>query len=95
MTLEEIQARLRNNSPILEKRFKVHRIGVFGSYARGEQRAGSDLDVLVDFSEPIGWEFVDLKEYLEEILEMPVDVVTRGGLKARMRDEILRQVVYT
>jgi len=95
MTLEEIQARLRNNSPTLEKRFKVHRIGVFGSYARGEQRAGSDLDLLVDFSEPIGWEFVDLKEYLEEILEMPVDVVTKASLKARMRDEILRQVIYT
>jgi len=95
MTLEEIQAKLRNCSPTLEKRFKVHRIGVFGSYARGEERTNSDLDVLVGFSEPIGWEFVDLKQYLEEILGMPMDVVTRGALKARMRDEILRQVVFT
>jgi hypothetical protein len=45
--------------------FKVSEIAIVGSYARNEQKPDSDIDILVDFSEPIGWEVVDLKEYLE------------------------------
>jgi len=61
---------------------------------RGEESESSDVDILVTFSEPIGWEFVDLKEYLEEILEKRVDLVSIGALKPQLREDILKEVVY-
>lgn len=50
------------------------------------------MDILVEFSEPVGWEFVELKEYLEEILGRTVDLVTKNALKKQLRDEILKEV---
>jgi len=85
---------LKKYKPELEDRYKVKKIGIFGSYARGEQRKTSDLDILVEFSEPIGWEFVDLKEYLESILDMKVDLVTVRALKPQLKDRILQEVIY-
>ena len=93
-TKKDIEKLLTNNKPILKKRFHVEKIGIFGSYARGEQTEHSDIDILVTFSSPIGWEFVDLKEYLEEILGRSVDLVTIPALKPQMKDDILREVVY-
>ena len=85
---------LKKYKPELEDRYKVKEIGIFGSYARGDQKRTSDLDVLVEFSEPIGWEFVDLKEYLESILDMKVDLVTVRALKPQLKDRILQEVIY-
>lgn len=82
--------------PYLQKRFKVREIGIVGSYARGEETAESDIDILVDFSEPIGWEVVDLKEYLEDILSHKVDLILKGGITNRPRlfQAMTRDVVY-
>ncbi|MCD6554028.1 MAG: nucleotidyltransferase [Chloroflexi bacterium] len=91
---EEIEETLRRLKPVLREKFKVKEIGVFGSCARGEESEESDVDVLVEFYEPIGWEFIDVKEFLEEILGREVDLVTRGALKPQLRDEILKEVVY-
>jgi len=85
---------LRRLKPTLRDKFKVKEIGVFGSYARGEEAEESDVDVLVEFYEPIGWEFIDLKDFLEEILGREVDLVTMGALKPRLRDRILEEVIY-
>jgi len=93
-TLNEIEAILREQKPILRERFKVEEIGVFGSYARGEASKESDIDIIVEFYEPIGWEFVDLKEFLEAILGKEVDLVTRNALKPQLKSEILSEVVY-
>ena len=54
----------------------------------------SDIDILVEFSEPVGWEFIDLKDFLEMILEIKVDLVTKNALKPQIRDRILNEVVY-
>lgn len=79
----------------LKKRFKVGRIGVFGSFASGSEREGSDVDVLVEFSEPVDiFTFLELKEYLEGILGREVDLVTEKALKPPIRDEVLKQVLY-
>lgn len=61
MTKVEIQKRLREDSDYLRNQFGVSRIGVFGSYARDQARTESDIDLLVEFSRPIGWEIVDLQ----------------------------------
>lgn len=74
----------------------LHRIGLFGSHARGEARKGSDLDFLVEF-EPGAKTFdnyMDLKDLLEELFGAPVDLVVPETLKARLREGILRETVY-
>ncbi len=69
-------------------------IGVFGSYARGEEVEESDIDLLIEFYEPVGWEFIDLKEFLEKTLDKKVDLVTVKALKPQLKDKILKEVVY-
>lgn len=91
---EEIKEILKRFKPILREKFKVKEIGIFGSYVRGEESEESDVDILVEFSEPIGWEFVDLVEFLEKILERKVDLVTVRALKPQIKDKILKEVVY-
>ena len=79
----------------LEERFKVKKIGIFGSYLRGEQRKRSDLDLLVDFKEVPGLlGFLELEEFLTEITGLKVDLVMRGGLKPGIEEHILREVLY-
>ncbi len=81
ISLEEILRRLSSVKERLRADFGVKKIGVFGSWARGEQNTDSDVDILVDFERPIGWEVVDLKELLEELLETSVDLVTYSALR--------------
>ena len=93
-TREEIEETLKRYKPLLAEKFKVKEIGIFGSYARKEESDKSDVDILVGFSDPIGWEFIDLKEFLEEILGKEVDLVTVRALKPQLKDRILKEVVY-
>ncbi len=92
--LNELKQQLQNHIGLLNQRFKVKRLGIFGSYSRNEATPESDVDILVEFSEPIGWEIVDLRDYLTELLGRKVDLVTMKALKPQLKDEILRQVVY-
>ena len=74
--------------------FKVASISIFGSVARDEAGERSDVDLLVEFSEPVGlFHFVRLKRFLEEVLAARVDLVTPGALKAQLRDQILREAI--
>jgi len=91
---EEIKETLQRFKPILKEKFKVKEIGIFGSWVRGEESEESDVDILVEFYEPIGWEFIDFKEFLEEILGRKVDLVTMRALKPQLREKILKEVVY-
>ena len=93
-TRAELEATLRNLKPTLRERFNVKEIGIFGSFARGDDSEQSDVDILVEFSEPMGWEFFDLKELLVEYLGREVDLVTIGGLRPQLKDKILQEVVY-
>jgi predicted nucleotidyltransferase len=93
-TREEIKETLKKAKPILQEKFKVKEIGIFGSYVRGEESEESDVDILVEFSEPVGWEFIDLKEFLEEILGRKVDLVTVRALKPQLRDKILKGIIF-
>jgi len=94
-TLDDIQKILRAHRKELSEKYGVKRIGVFGSYSRNEQRIDSDVDVLVEFERPVGlMTFVRLQEYLEELLGIKVDLVTRGALKRRIRERILKEVKY-
>ena len=95
-TLEEIRTRLEHLKPTLREEFKVKTIGVFGSYVRGEQKRGSDIDVLVEFYEDaeIGFfKFLDLEEFLSRKLGVKVDLVTKDALKPYIGKLILKEVV--
>jgi len=89
---EEILYAIRPNLPMLRERFGVTSIGLFGSWARGEASAASDVDVLVDFERPSFDAYMDLKFYLEDLLRRRVDLVLRRALKPLLRDRILREV---
>ncbi len=94
-TLGEIETTLKNEMPILRERFKVKEIGVFGSFVRGEQKETSDVDILVNFSEPIGLiKYVSLENYLSDILGTKVDLVTKTGLRKRIEQDVLKEVIY-
>lgn len=88
--LEEICQILRSHRTELKNRFYVEEIAPFGSYARGEQTEASDLDILVTLSAPLGWEFVDLHDYLTDLLETKVELLTRGAID---RKPLLRHFI--
>jgi uncharacterized protein len=94
-TLQEIESILRVEKPILRLRFRVKEIGIFGSFVRGEQKDTSDLDLLIDFEEPIGLiRYVGLQNYLSDRVGERVDLITKSGLKPRISGHILKEVIY-
>ena len=90
----EIENKLRKLKPVLVDRYHVRKIGYFGSYATGKQTEKSDLDLLVEFSQPIGWEFFTLERFLEAEFGLDIDLVTKDALKERIKPSILKQVKY-
>ncbi len=92
--LEKIKKTIAEQKPFLQERFKVKEIGIFGSFVRGEQDKASDIDILVEFSEPIGFfAFLDLEDYLSGLLGVKVDLVSKKALKPRIGENILRELV--
>ena len=74
--------------------FGVQTLALFGSVARDEARPDSDVDLLIEFSRPVGlFTFVQVKDYLEQVLGRRVDLVTPAGLKRQLRDRILEEAV--
>lgn len=85
---------LRQRMPELAERHKVKSLGVFGSYVRNEQKKGSDLDVLVEFYETVSlFDYIDLKNYLSDLLGVKVDLVMKEALKPHIGKHILREVI--
>jgi len=73
----------------------VKSLAVFGSFARGEATYNSDIDVLVEFDQPVGlFEFIRLRYYLEELTKRRVDLVTPDALRPSMRESILSEAVH-
>jgi hypothetical protein len=94
-TLEEIKQWLVEHQSVLQERYQVSELGIFGSYIRQEQTEASDVDVLVEFSKtPSLLKFVNLENYLSDNLGVKVDLVHKAGLKPRIGDRILAEVVY-
>lgn len=93
-TLNEIKTIVKKYKPQLSEKYKIKKIGIFGSYVRNEQKDNSDVDILVEFNEPIGLEFVDLAEFFENILGMKVDLVSKRGIKENKWRYIEKEVVY-
>lgn len=95
LSLDEIRQSLSTQKSILQKKYKINRLGIFGSYVRGEQKQESDLDVLIDYEEvPSLITLIEIENHLSELLGVKVDLVTRKGIKPQLRSYILEEVVY-
>jgi len=92
----DIQAFLQERKNDLAEKFGVIEIAIFGSYARGEQRKDSDVDLIVDFKE--GWKtfdnYMDLKFYLEELFGKKVDLVIKSAINPRIKPFIMEEAIY-
>ena len=94
MNRQEILEALNAEGQELKRKYGVKTLAVFGSMARGDDREGSDVDVLVSFEGGTTFDrYFDLKFHLEEMLGRPVDLVTDKALRPQMRPQIDREAI--
>jgi uncharacterized protein len=91
LTRARILKTLRDHDEAL-KRYSVKQIGLFGSYARGQQKRGSDIDLLVDFEKPTYDNFYDLIVYLEKLFGRKVQVLTPVALETMRIKEVAQSI---
>jgi len=92
--IDRIMEKLRKNKPVVEKKYGVKNLEVFGSYIRGEQKKGSDLDILVEFHRTIDlFKYIELENFLSKKVGIKVDLVMKDTLKPRIKDGILKEAV--
>ncbi|MHA1353292.1 MAG: nucleotidyltransferase family protein [Candidatus Heimdallarchaeaceae archaeon] len=92
--MDEITRELEKIKEEISTQFKAEIIGLFGSYVRGEQKEGSDLDILVRFNEGASlFDYIGLADFLEEKLQLKVDVVSERAVRPELRDQILKEVI--
>jgi len=95
MTQEKIREKIQEQLPLLKAKYNVKRIGIFGSFVRGKQKKGSDLDILVEFETPIGFfDFIRLENLLSRVLRQKVDLVSKRAIKPAVKKEIIKEVQY-
>jgi len=93
-TLDEIKDLIKELKETLKQRYKADVIGIFGSFARGEQKEGSDVDIIVRFHEGATlFDFVGLSLFLEEKLGLKVDIVPQDAIRQELKEKIAKEVV--
>ncbi|HEX4372518.1 MAG TPA: nucleotidyltransferase family protein [Puia sp.] len=92
--LTSIKQILSQLKPELQQKYFVNSIGLFGSVVRDDFTDKSDVDIIVDFSKPIGVEFIDLANYIESKLRKKVDLVSRNGVKPKYFRLIESEIIY-
>ena len=92
--LDHIKQILKQLKPELVEKYHVHTIGIFGSAVRDDFSPVSDVDIIVDFSRPVGIEFIDLADHIEAQLQKKVDLVSRNGIKDKYFKAIEGDIVY-
>lgn len=94
----KVEQLLRSNLPDLSAKYGVRKIGLFGSFVKGEPSETSDVDLVMEFERPIGLQFIELAEYLKYLLGRRVDLLTPAGIQAirvtRVAENIANSVVY-
>jgi len=95
LTKEIILHRLRESYPQLTAQFGVQRIGLFGSFSKETSQESSDVDLIVELQRPIGLKFVEMVEFLENLLGRKVDVLTPAGLRGIRLPGVARQIEET
>jgi predicted nucleotidyltransferase len=98
LSTEKVVELLQEKQAYLAAEFGVSKIGLFGSYAKGQSNDASDIDLFVEFERPIGFRFIELVDYLENLLGQKVDVLTSAGIQniriERIARSISQSIVY-
>lgn len=98
LTQKKVIEVLRKELPYLNSSYGVRRVGLFGSFAKGEQSEDIDVDILVEFERPIGLKFMELAEYFEGVFGRKTEILTTEGVRGirikRVAEDIKRSVVY-
>ena len=92
--LNSIKQILTQLKPELTNKYHVSSIGLFGSIVRDDFNSNSDIDIIVDFSMPIGIEFIDLAEFIERKLKKSVDLVSKNGVKQKYFRTFESEIIY-
>lgn len=93
-SLTDITTILKNHKNDFHKKYHVSELAVFGSYSRGENTENSDVDILFDYDQQIGWEFLKFASELERLLNMKVDLVSKKGIKPSYYSAIEKELIY-
>ncbi len=93
-TLEQILSILRQHKPELQRKYPVSKLGVFGSYARGEANAASDIDIAVEINGTMGLSFVAMADEIEELFGIKTDVVPLRSIKPQYLSFVQKDIVY-
>jgi predicted nucleotidyltransferase len=95
---EQVKQQLRDNYAFLSTEYGVTKIGLFGSYAKGTADEESDIDLVVEFERPLGFKFIEMIEYLEQLLGKKVEVLTLTGIEdiriPQVAQEIKASIIY-
>lgn len=93
-TLDKILATLRKYQPELQRKYPISRLGVFGSYARGDATEASDIDIAVDIIGPMGLNFIEMADEIEGLFGIKVDVVPKRAIKPGYLPYVEKDIVY-
>lgn len=93
-TLDQIIHTLRLHKPMLQMKYPISGLWVFGSYARGTAKEGSDIDIAVDIDGPMGLNFIAMANEIEELFNTKVDVVPKRSIKADYLPSVEKDQVY-
>lgn len=98
LSQQDIINKLQREYSYLKNEYGVKKIGIFGSYGKGNPTANSDIDLIVEFEQPIGFQFMELVEYLENLFGKKVDVLTPAGLQNirlnSVNQDISQNIIY-
>ena len=98
LSQKEIINKLQKEYSYLKNEYGVKKIGIFGSYGKGTPTANSDIDLIVEFEQPIGFQFIELVEHLENLFGKKVDVLTPAGLQNirlnSVNQDISQNIIY-
>lgn len=93
-SLAELKRKLKTHIDDIKRKYEVKEMAIFGSYAKGEAKEESDIDILVDFEEiPDMLTFLELEIYLEEILGVKVDLVRKQALRREIKERVLKEAI--
>ena len=94
LTLQNILQTLRSHMPELQKKYPIGRLGVFGSYARGEATETSDIDIAVEINGPMGLSFVAMADEIEDLFGKKTDVVPLRSIKPQYLQFVQKDIIY-
>lgn len=94
-SLDDISTIIEKSKPYLKEKYYINEIGIFGSHVTGKNNEKSDVDILVNFSKaPSFFKFLEIEDFLSDLLGMKVDLVVRRALKPNIGKNILKEVIY-